>query len=302
LLNDLSSATHDQLFKTLSAQVSAIAAGIKELPAIIIASLADAKPVLSTPSDPLAPTSGPVIELLPELDPALYPDVNHWTNVWYNQLKKGKGKLEGDEDDVDINDLEPGTSKKEPRSKGKVSVILSYMEKEDGTQQDEVTKDAARATARGFWLRLLKAGKAPLTFGRLEVGIKHEYIMLMEKTYPWLRLCANHWKAEQIGHNHYSQWYPGAAKNEAERVAKEAAAKAAAEGRIIDVDADSNDNQDSQGKLPKRPRPDDETRESKRRRVEKVQEPEPPSKRTPVMATVRPFKVCSFTSSNHLLY
>ena len=277
LLNNVYSKNYNQLLRTLSLQVSAIAAGLNELPANIAASLAKILLPPSATSGSVSSSSKVVVELLPQLDCLRFPKTKYWTPKLYFQLKKAGAKVEEDEDNMDLDRLDPGTSAKGSGSNSKMSTTSCYMEDENGEQQPKKMKDAACATARGFWIKLLNEKRAPLAFGELNVDLKDKYINLMESTYPWLRLCENHWKAERIWLNHYSPWYPGAAKKLAEKEAAAAAAKAAAEGRVIDVDADDNGGQDSQGTTSKRPRLDDQTSISKRRRVDNIQ-PAPPSK------------------------
>jgi len=269
LLNDVHSKNYDQLFNALSQQVSTIAAGLNNLPANIAASLANMQPTPSTTGS-VSISPKPMVELLPPLDRLKYEKTKHWTPVTYFKLKSGEVKVEEDEGDIDLDNLNPGTSANGSGSSVKTSITSCYMEDENGEQQPKTTKDAARATARGFWIKLLKDGMAPTTFGGLDVNLKHEYINLMESNYPWLRLCENHWKAERIGHNHYSPWYTGAVKKQAEEAAAAAASKAAAEGRVIDVDADNGGGQYSEGTTSKRPRLDDQTGVSKHRRVDKI--------------------------------
>ena len=88
----------------------------------------------------------------------------------------------------------------------------------------------------------------------------------MKKVFPWLRYCENHWKASMIWQNCL------ALSNAIEEDARIKAAekKAAAEGEVIDVDADDDVGQDGQEKPSnsKRPRIDGEASEPKRRRVQ----------------------------------
>lgn len=279
----------------LSVQVYTIAAGLSELPANIAASLANKLPAASTTSGSISSKTKSMVELLPQLDRLNFPKTKHWTPELYLHLKAAGVKDEED-DDIDLDDLAPGSSANGGGSKIKTSITSCYMEDENGEQQSKTSKDAARATARAFWVKLLNDKKAPKCFGEFDVDLKHEYILLMETIHPWLRLCENHWKTERIGHNHYSQWYSGAVKKQA----KEAAAKAAAEGKVIDVDADNNRSHDGQETNSKRPQPDDETiNEPKRRRLDKA-EPVPSSE--PITITTRRARVRFFISFDCIPY
>jgi hypothetical protein len=148
------------------------------------------------------------------------------TEPYLGKRKNGKAKLEEDEDTMDSDDT-------------KVSITSCYMVDENGEQLPETDKDAAHCKARGFWNQLFREERAPPKLSGACLDVVDEYILVMEKAYPWLRLCANHWKSLQIWRNHYTGWYR-AAKCRAEEAAK----KAAAEGMVIDVDATESDSQD----------------------------------------------------------
>jgi len=271
-----------------------IATGIRNLPTNVAASLAIAQQSPSTPSTSSSSNSRlPIPELAPQLSRSEFPLVNFWLKeTWYELKKQGKVK---DEDD----DPDQGMSTKTPKPNDKASTTSCYMEDENGEQQPESTKNAARAAARGFWIKLLNEKRAPQTFLGGDLALQNEYISLMEREYPWLRYCENHWKAKQIWHGHYTQWYGPAVKREAARKAKEAAEKAAAEGRVINVDAD-NDN--SREKPSKRPRPDDETTDDpKRRRVEEAKST-PSARPPPTNVTIKRARVCSLTPFSYTLY
>ena len=78
------------------------------------------------------------------------------------------------------------------------------MEDENGRPIQESQKSAARKRARVFWCKLLKRGIAPSSFCKLDIDIRDSYIALMEKSFPWLCLCENHWKSKKLWQNHYS--------------------------------------------------------------------------------------------------
>ena len=302
LLNDVSSQAYNTLVNNLSLQVSTIAAGIEDLPTSVATSLTN--PQLSHYATPTSSSSnsGPSIpELAPQLDRSEYPNVVLWDEEVWKELKR-KGKVKDEDDEDEDNNPNPRTSMKMTRPNAGASTTSCYMEDENGKQQPRSTKDAARAAARGFWIKLLQDNKAPTHFGAMDLSLRHEYISLMEREYPWLRYCDNHWKAQQIWRGHYPQWYGPAMKKEAARKAKEAAEKAAAEGRVIDIDADDDNGHNDQEKSSKRPRPDDEsTGESKRRRVEKVKST-PSAPPAPTKITTKRVRVCFFAPSSYICY
>ena len=283
--------TQTGLLNNIHQQLAAIATGIKDLPVLLATSIANAQPAPSASNSSIS-SYKPRVELLPQLDRNEYPMVaTSWFQEPYlDKRKNGKAKLEEDEDTMDFDDT-------------KVSITSSYMVDENGEQVPETDKWAARAKARGFWNELFQEDKAPPNLSGAGLDLQDEYILIMEKAYPWLRLCDNHWKSLQIWRNHYTGWLLGAkhrtAEEAAKKAAEEAAQKAAAEGMVIDVDAES-DSQDGNLKGKRRQRRDEEVNNPKRRRLE---DPEPGSPSRPVPATItsKRRRVCTPVPPNYIL-
>jgi hypothetical protein len=244
-----------------------IAAGITDLPSNI------AKALLNTKIPSLAsPESSPSNIPLPQLNRNDFLKVVHWTPELYNARRKNKVK--GEDIDISDEDDEDGEHTPEASMSSKSSnekVGSSWMEDEYGKPIRKSEQQAARFLARTFWNQLFVKGLAPLSHRVVSSDIRNEYIALMEHNFPWLRFCEGHWKSDQIWRDGYSNWRT---KVKAKKTAAEA--KAAAEGEFIDVDAVDTNSQDTQEMSLKRPRGDEETNVSKRRRVEGDKSAPPP--------------------------
>ena len=104
----------------------------------------------------------------------------------------------------------------------------------------------------------MKKGKAPPSGQKADLQIRDEFVFLMERNFPWLRFCENHWKSDQLWSNHYPNWHKRVMEAK-----EEAKAKASAEAtKVIDVDSDNASIADVQTNL-KRHRADDEMSEPK---------------------------------------
>lgn len=215
-----------------------------------------------------------------------YPNVNHWDSDDYNNCRK-VGKKTKEED------LE--------EKKPKTSILSSYMEDEDGNEVPKKTMDAVRNMAKGFFSLILEKGRAPAKWGDASIDIENELIHMLESSFPFLRLCENHWKVKQVAKNSYSQWYPKALKRQvAAALAKKAADTASTSttkaAEAIDVDAD----EDSQEESLKRPRAeDDETRRSKHPRTKESQSAPRPH---PTKVTKQRQRVCRLFDYNNMCY
>ena len=294
-LNDLSSSSYNNFLKNMDQRLATITTGINDLPSNISKSLPDIGTTPSdTPKQPL-PNSASRVAVLPNLDRKDFPNVVHWDQGHYNSLRKGC-KPEDNNEGVPT----PEASTSSSSSGGKVSVISCFMEDEHGRPISEAQKTSARAKAKHFWNGLFDDGVAPLSFCKLDVNTREAYIALMEDSFPWLRLCENHWKSEKIWHNHYSDWLKKRVAGK-EKKEKKKAAKAAV-GEVIDVDADASNNSQVGPERPsKRPQADGETNKPKRRRVE-VESPLPSPHPAPAKITTNRLRVCSFILSDYILH
>ena len=271
----------------MSQQLTTITSRLDDLPSEIIKTLANTGTPLSVAPDSSPSGSGSKVVVPPQLDRKDFPDVVHWTQVHYNALRKVPKSKGVSENSPNGNDPTPGTSTASSRNSNiKTSTISCFMEDKNGVPVSESEKDAARAKAKGFWIKLLLREQAPPTYCQASIDIQDEYVALMENNFPWLRYCENHWKAAQIWKNHYSDWHVKALRKIAEKAAKEKAAK----GEAIDVDADNDNSQDNQSLPSKRPQVDGETTNPKRRRMEEDLPPTPPHP-TPTKITTKRSRV-----------
>jgi len=207
---------------------------------------------------------------LPQLRQEDYQNIKHWFEDKYKSHRKhGRKGIEDAHEDV------------------KGSILSSFMEDENGNRVSKKQRDAARERARRFFSLLLDKGRAPPVWGDASFDVSNELTHILESHFPWTRLCDDHWKATMIATNSYSQWIKGARKRRAE-----------AAGNVIDVDATNGENADNSSK---RPRAEgDDTRRSKRPRVEEIQ-PTPPRPDATKITTKRD-RVCKPIYSNYMYH
>ena len=257
----------------LAGNIAAISSGFKDFSAQTVTSSVTSTTTsgaFKTPSNTSNPPDSPFLftrQPLPQLDPADYKNVGCWDKQTYDVIRKS-GKSEGDE---------------------KSSILSCFMEDENGNQVPESEKDAARSTARGFFSLLLEKKRDPPVWGAASLDVVNELIHILESAHPFLRLCHNHWKSKRIATNSYSQWRPGA-----KRRFEKAAETKVAHGQVIDVDSDDDK---SESESHKRPRAEDnDTKLSKRPRVEETQPTPPPH----TQVTVHRQRVCESFYSDYM--
>ena len=257
------------MVKKLVVNFATISSNVKTFSAQISTSLTTPKQELSNVSGTLTTSTMPpdrsehvrehsstfVEPLIPKLDRASYLNVKNWSADDYNALRRGMKR--GGED----------LAEDEP-----TSILSRFMEDENGIQIPEKTKRAVRKMAKGFFIDLLQANNAPAAWGNVPLSVRNKFINTLEKAYPFLWFCEDHWKANQVATNSYSQWYQNTTDRRDNAKAKKACqarARGAAGSEVIIVDTDET----SVGEAPKQPRDEevDIPGPSKRSRVENAQ-------------------------------
>ena len=275
LINDVSRVANDDLMKNVAEILAAVSSGFKDLSSQIAMSQTTlAPPVAADPSDnPGKSKLSKIFRLytsrpLPQLDRTNYMHVKMWDSDGYNGLRKG-GNRGGE------NAPKVGTGS---------STLSSYMEDKDGNDIPETERVDLHETAWSFWEELLEINRAPSSWGSASRDIKNEFVHILESEYFWIRLCKNHWKAEMVATNHYSQWYKVAYPRKVAEDAKKLADKLAAEKAALEaVGLHINDN--SRRDVLKRPRVEEDEEDdvpgpSKRLHVEESRSSPPRSKLT----------------------
>ena len=229
-------------FKGISSQMDAFLAKSEHQP-LALPTTGDPSSSSGVPFHPSGPSRGQLVltrKPLPQLDRTEFPGVKLWLSCNYNEHHKtSKGS---DKDAL----MENGR---------KVSVLLCFMEDENGDLVDFGTMDRVHKMMKEFFWLLMRNEMAPAKWGDTGLDIADKLVFQLETNLPWFRFCKGHWKLKQVTTNSYSQWYPEALirwKKEKEKKLKAMALQVTAsqppDAEVIDIDADS----DTQERPPKR--------------------------------------------------
>jgi len=123
-----------------------------------------------------------------------FPKVKHWTPDLWSPLRHHKGNTTPERDTG-------------------VPTICLFWEDESGEIIPSARRGAVTRAARSFWQQKHEKGVRLDTLTNIGWDLLTDFRNTMESEFPWLRLCADHWKADQIWINHFSGWTP-AVKNE----------------------------------------------------------------------------------------
>jgi hypothetical protein len=132
------------------------------------------------------------------LDQSDYPQIRFWFKQdWVEREKEHN----------DATTLAQGLSKdnRGKRRTGK-NISLQYIEYQDGTMIDGFRASEIRKFARSIWMHLANRGKAPKTWGKVDMESAKHYHQEMARRFPELCLCAYNWKADQIATDNYPNW------------------------------------------------------------------------------------------------
>ena len=99
-------------------------------------------------------------------------------------------------------------SSMEPRDFGVKNPIISlYMEDENGQPIPESTKKALCRDLYRYQNDLYSSGSDDLCpYGELGLDRKDHFQNHFKGSYPWLRLCASHWKVDQLWLSYFHTW------------------------------------------------------------------------------------------------
>jgi hypothetical protein len=128
-----------------------------------------------------------------------YPNIKYWTKKEWLDAQSAKKKSSKPAD-------QPGTRGRKRISQGE-NVSAHYLEDEDGTPVNGMDVSKIREYARSIWIEFETRGVAPKKWSQMPRNVKDEYVSDMEKQWPILRYCDDHWKANQVASSTYSQWY-----------------------------------------------------------------------------------------------
>ena len=141
--------------------------------------------VSSTPTpEPTADYSG--IPLFPRRED--YLDINHWTPDAWKAIQHPK--------------------KGDPTYQGPVPVNVLFWEDEFGniippSRRKRVTRDL-----KVIWQDMHDKGRRLDCITKMGWETRQEFCTHIEEMQPWLRLCDDHWKADQLWTNTFTGWKP----------------------------------------------------------------------------------------------
>ncbi len=132
-----------------------------------------------------------------------YPHIRFWfKRDWTNYYKTMKAASQGD------SKLEVARGK--ARSAKGINVMMLYIEMEDGQSVDGDVAADIRQTARTVWMELEDVDTVlPVTWGQMGEQRRKEYSRKMAETYPYIRLCHQDWKANEVATVFYPKWHKG---------------------------------------------------------------------------------------------
>jgi hypothetical protein len=139
---------------------------------------------------PMMPTT-----VQPPLNQQDYPLVVFWRKSDFTKARKNSDGLS----DLSMRRPQRGGAR---AARGE-NVAMRYVELDDGTVVDGYRATAIRDKARSIWYELVRKGRDPDTWMKVDNETGTAYKREMEDAFPELRLCELNWKAQQIAIDNY---------------------------------------------------------------------------------------------------
>jgi len=112
-----------------------------------------------------------------------YPEVQYWKRDSWADLRRGASVTDSN------------------------SPIYSiFLEDEFGKLIPSAVQDSVRDNAASFWNGMHDAGNTPQTFSHTSLEVKDKFRSTLEGKHPWLRLCEENWKVNQVWRNYFTKW------------------------------------------------------------------------------------------------
>jgi hypothetical protein len=182
------------------------------------------RPHMEDNTQPLNPSSAPMLhphdadreepcsDTLSSYTKSDFPDINFWTKGdWLNFKNKGK-------DSSVLGTM--GGPRGGTRCAQGTNVSMQYLKDVDGEAINGWLVADIWEFARKIWVHFYSEGKAPPKWGKATMDLEDWYTSEMERWWPVLWYCENHWKAQRIAINNYPQWYKTYSKNKSGEIGK----------------------------------------------------------------------------------
>ncbi|KAF7979643.1 hypothetical protein HWV62_41609 [Athelia sp. TMB] len=149
-------------------------------------------------TNPFATSATRVTES-PILTQKQYPHVRYWRQQYWT-IEEAKASISTVPDKMACK--RGGTRMKEGEN-----VAMRFVEYENGQEVDGHRAKSIRAHARAIWNHMATQQKPHTAWGKTGQVEREYYHLEMEKAFPELRLCENHWKASRIATVYYTKWH-----------------------------------------------------------------------------------------------
>ena len=188
--------TYQYLIETMGHKIDKTRSDIKKiannLPEHAPSGSRSASPTPSTSLEPVLGAGYSTIPLYPRQED--YLGIKHWTSETWIALQHPKGGIVMSEQTTD-------------------AINIQFWEDELGNRIPRFHQKRVTSTMRSIWQDMYDRGNRLGPFMTMGWDIRKEFRERMEAKHPWLHLCADHWKADQLWMNHFSGWTPATAES-----------------------------------------------------------------------------------------
>lgn len=94
------------------------------------------------------------------------------------------------------------------------SVSILFWEDPSGNLIPHSRRSRVTRDLRSIWQDMHDKGKRLDCISKIGWEVREEFRSRMEQAHPWLRLCDDHWKTDQLWSNYFSGWKPATTSKE----------------------------------------------------------------------------------------
>jgi len=127
-----------------------------------------------------------------------YPNVKHWV------------RKRGDDSQVSVIKMTDADSMSDDGENDDSSEddagVLAFLENEDGTLISQDGKRRLYGAMHGFWNDQIDRSDPPMNWSSAGETLRNSFRNFLKTKFFYLRLCANHWKAEELWKQNYHSW------------------------------------------------------------------------------------------------
>jgi hypothetical protein len=137
---------------------------------------------------------------IPDLRQSDYPNIKHWIRKHGDSSQVSVIKV------VDVDSMSDDDGNLGSDDSNHEDGVLAFLEKDNGKLISYDDKKQLYRAMRGFWNDRIDGHNTPLNWSSAGETLRNTFRDFLEGKFFYLRLCAGHWKVEELWKRNYHSW------------------------------------------------------------------------------------------------